>query len=584
MPKITYIVKSGDNFYTIAQDLFGSQRFAGMLIDANPGTNALRPGMEITIPDISASGATVYFSPQAQKRSEAIDDFWDQFKTDPDFPNDMFDDPLLNTPNRQKDILNSVFNEEEYFRDLNNLLNWDPSKQLKAPTLNPTSGLLAPDLTDEQVIAQIVAVGGNPDMPLTQAREIIHNARQKKVVVGPTEEEREEIYKNKLLKLIEEEDLLNEIFDMQEYIDNTFEDPLYNTPEGLGVELLFGETVEEILSKTPEEIDSILRKIGEEELIGTDFTEEIYQNPSKREKGLLDFPVGPPEVLAFWALKDFFDEHDFTQKEIDAPDFPVGPPEVLAFWALKDLFEEHEEATERFFEIIKDTNNTTLENFITLFEDNELNSLLGVNGSEMAKWVMSLTRNGIMDSGIGPLHFKFEELKGDEGFKEELRDQNFYRVDWEAPDDTLSPQIGHFLTAVDMYKYGERGIRFSLGHEKIGDTFNFKYDGPFVSLWKRFNQYAPTSSEDIENFHTAIEMHKAGNIEERDQLLWQILGFDDTIELDETYVDSSRQGNSLQDLRLTLMGYVFAEWLVNNPNATPIDVANWLRDNLQEED
>ncbi len=119
MSQTTYTVQPGDNFYTIAQKLYGSQRYAGLLLDANPGIYALHPGMELDVPEPPDDGQTVYFSPAGHKRSQDIDKFFDPFDTDPDFPegfvDDMFDDPLLNTPLGL--ALDSLFDDFPPFSD-----------------------------------------------------------------------------------------------------------------------------------------------------------------------------------------------------------------------------------------------------------------------------------------------------------------------------------------------------------------------------------------------------------------------------------------------------------------------------------
>lgn len=191
MPKLTYTVKPGESFYSIAQKVLGSQRFAGMLIEANPNIVSLRPGMEIDLPDISGlDGETVFFSQNTFERGQKMDSFRTSFNDNLDFLGDLledlkppfledFSDATLNAEFEQ--MLNEIFDEQAYFADLEELINWDPVTQPELPklNLNPNSGLLAPDLTDEQVLAQIIAVGGDPNTPITQARLIIHNARQK---------------------------------------------------------------------------------------------------------------------------------------------------------------------------------------------------------------------------------------------------------------------------------------------------------------------------------------------------------------------------------------------------------------------
>lgn len=132
--KTTYTVLPSDNFYTIAQKLYGSQRYAGLLLDANPGISALHPGMELDVPEPPDDGQTVYFSPSAHKRSQDIDKLFAEFDSDPDFP----DDPLLNTPAGlaldplfddfppfSDDMLNEVFDEQDHIDNLLRKIGWE---------------------------------------------------------------------------------------------------------------------------------------------------------------------------------------------------------------------------------------------------------------------------------------------------------------------------------------------------------------------------------------------------------------------------------------------------------------------------
>lgn len=65
-----YTVQAGDNYFTIAEKLFGNQRYAGLLISANGGM--LRPGDVITVPDVEGGDPNVYFSPGAYRRAQEL--------------------------------------------------------------------------------------------------------------------------------------------------------------------------------------------------------------------------------------------------------------------------------------------------------------------------------------------------------------------------------------------------------------------------------------------------------------------------------------------------------------------------------
>lgn len=57
----TYVVKSGESFYTIARDLYGNSHFYPHISRANPDIDPskIRPGMTINVPDASAVKPTV---------------------------------------------------------------------------------------------------------------------------------------------------------------------------------------------------------------------------------------------------------------------------------------------------------------------------------------------------------------------------------------------------------------------------------------------------------------------------------------------------------------------------------------------
>lgn len=65
-----YTVQAGDNYFTIAEKLFGNQRYAGLLISANGGM--LRPGDVIRVPDVEGGDPNVYFSPGAYRRAQEL--------------------------------------------------------------------------------------------------------------------------------------------------------------------------------------------------------------------------------------------------------------------------------------------------------------------------------------------------------------------------------------------------------------------------------------------------------------------------------------------------------------------------------
>ena len=69
-----YKVKAGDNYFTIAEELFGDQRFAGYLIRANPGINVLHPGIVLKVPKIDPETTEPIIGQAAWERVMAADE------------------------------------------------------------------------------------------------------------------------------------------------------------------------------------------------------------------------------------------------------------------------------------------------------------------------------------------------------------------------------------------------------------------------------------------------------------------------------------------------------------------------------
>lgn len=66
-----YTVQGGDNYFTLAKQIYGSERFAGLLIEANGG-RSLRPGDVINVPKTDQSATEVNFSPWAMEQARNL--------------------------------------------------------------------------------------------------------------------------------------------------------------------------------------------------------------------------------------------------------------------------------------------------------------------------------------------------------------------------------------------------------------------------------------------------------------------------------------------------------------------------------
>ena len=214
-----------------------------------------------------------------------------------------------------------------------------------------------------------------------------------------------------------------------------------------------------------------------------------------------------------------------------------------------------------------------------LFEDSELlkswGDYTGRTTSQRLDWVLMATKGGGFDDPLKqlfPLHFGVD-FGGNCGFKEEFRDDQLYpRWNLLASD---SNQVGHFLTAVDVTYYFPNyfAVGFMLGHEQVSDT----------NTVNNLLSFASVSTIDRNHWSKAVDYDSQGNSAMRDTELWPVLHFDKPSapeNVDQNYVDPDRQGNSLQDLRLDVKGFRFANWIKQNPNLPAVMAGSWLRINL----
>ncbi|MFO3797130.1 MAG: hypothetical protein ACK8QZ_07575, partial [Anaerolineales bacterium] len=272
-------------------------------------------------------------------------------------------------------------------------------------------------------------------------------------------------------------------------------------------------------------------------------------------------------------------------------------------------------AKKRLEELIKQANGNGTEALISIMGDAYLP---GKNAQERLDWVLRSTRGGMIlngkyqgHSGSGWTPFgQFKYHFGlDDGLAPEFRDSHYY-CRWENPDKwrqvcdpktieayrSKSNQIGHFLSAVDMANRGEFGLRLTVAHEKWGDTaggqaqqllatvvpdwvkqpIHLNLFGRHITIPNPFKKYDLSDSlNHSSKAQTYDELYlQTGDFhyrQLRDQELRRILG--DISSLREP----KRKGNSLEDLRLSLRGFEFNEWVKANPKASPSQTAEQLR-------
>jgi hypothetical protein len=184
--------------------------------------------------------------------------------------------------------------------------------------------------------------------------------------------------------------------------------------------------------------------------------------------------------------------------------------------------------------------------------------------------------NDALVCGFLPFQFGID-LSGETGFAADFQDQGFYNGPWNSSGH-VTTQVQHFLSAVALsapfnavnirYFDLEHGIKTIIGHEKLSDRTSSEED-----------QINATTDTDLDRWYRAANADANGDIATRDAQLWAILKFGSDIDFGA--VDPRREGNSLQDMRLSLKGYRFFLWVKENGSTQPSSAASWLRLNLQ---
>ena len=175
------------------------------------------------------------------------------------------------------------------------------------------------------------------------------------------------------------------------------------------------------------------------------------------------------------------------------------------------------------------------------------------------------------------------EVRGasDQGFRAEFQDP------WGCSRD----QVGHFLTALGLVLHpeslqvrrlgcrlrdlagvpkemtdGDAVLRLIIGHEKRPDPF---FGDPLI-LAKVRRQFASVTHEDLAAFRRAMDALGSGSVADLAAAEEELSSID----------AGSGRGNSVQDLRLSLMGVYVAERIRESDFADGHQVAAWISRNL----
>jgi hypothetical protein len=254
----------------------------------------------------------------------------------------------------------------------------------------------------------------------------------------------------------------------------------------------------------------------------------------------------------------------------------------------------------RFDEILKENVSNGARALVALFTDSELQNLwgkyAGTTSAQRLEWILFLTFGSTdLNTNFGAHVLKtlanvnlqtgymfpstcIEDPTNPQcgcGIASELEDAQFYVEVWDRRPQVTN-QINHFLSGVAEYYYG-KDLRTIIAHEKSQDKR--RNATPWEKLqdqWQNLNN--EVTSADLYHWYRAEHYDTNGMYAERDNELWTILAFDSRIELGQ--VDPERQGNSLQDMRLSLRSVRFAKWVEANRNSNPGRAGEWLTINL----
>jgi|GEM_PF-6741393 hypothetical protein len=208
---------------------------------------------------------------------------------------------------------------------------------------------------------------------------------------------------------------------------------------------------------------------------------------------------------------------------------------------------------------------------IALYENNQLP---GDTVLERTQYILDATQNGLF------VHFA-NIPEGDSGFNPAFQDSGKW------PDS--GNQVGHYLTAVDISLsanslpsfliQGARNVAIDLiiGHEMIGDyTGSFSNNNivnTFISYGVNGLQYGAGLFAAIYTNGDSREWFLSGEDENFEKILAIGPNFNNNYNI-------FRNGNSIEDLRLTYQGWVDGENIINSNYETNTEFAEALAGNL----
>lgn len=242
----------------------------------------------------------------------------------------------------------------------------------------------------------------------------------------------------------------------------------------------------------------------------------------------------------------------------------------------------------------------------------EYMGVIGKSASRRLEFILRLTNSTYpVNAGI-QLAIDFGEL----GFCDEFQDAIVYdALNWKWHDEEAgvkTNQIGHFLTAANLgydpgflrdpllrLALGARAqedvttvaIKLIAGHELVADPLNTIQAVFGLGQGTSFaEQYGVVTDEHVNLFLAAVEADQSGPHRYNDEwfdrddfleVIFESAGYDPN---DPTGIATGSlpwaQGNSMQDLRLSVKGYRFGQEIRNRTISTRPAAAEWLRREL----
>lgn len=173
-----------------------------------------------------------------------------------------------------------------------------------------------------------------------------------------------------------------------------------------------------------------------------------------------------------------------------------------------------------------------------------------------------------------PGHFREDLTWNDSGFAKELQDGQLWRES--------RRQVGHFLTATHLGYQGYLpspvlDIACIVGHEMSSDTLL----GGMNEAYQCASGLVNDGTQHVQRFLDAVLADVEGDAKLRDCLLYDIVGLPDEFDSTNFITEKLRYGNSMQDMRLSVKGWIFGQKIKGGSISSLEQGRQWLITNLR---